>query len=99
MTIEREILKNQSAQISCMTDDLNKLTRKISTAISRITDSTTNDAIYGINAMLIHFLSKSISIFALILDSLPENVASSLTAPDAVPDNLVTLAQSPHSAS
>jgi hypothetical protein len=71
MRIERQELVRQSAQISCLTDDLIKLARKLSSTTSRCLDNAEGaPVVFGFNALLIYYLTKSIAAFQVILEGL-----------------------------
>lgn len=104
--MERNILHNQCSQISCLTDELTKLTRKLTTLTSRASErGQDTDIVFGFNIVLISTLTRTIQTLVVVLDLLlgvagPEMMAAE-TAPDSRPnvwpDNLVELQSQFHS--
>lgn len=95
MEIEQGMLRNQSSQISCLTDDLIRIVRKLSAVTCTSSGSMSNPALaFAFNTLLLHRLERSVAMFSIILEMV---LASVPTEPETVPDNIVALQQSPRS--
>lgn len=95
MEIEQGMLRSQSSQISCLTDDLIRITRKLSSVTCTASGSMSNPALaFAFNTLLSHRLERSVAMFSIILEMV---LASIPAEPETVPDNIVTLQQQPHS--
>jgi hypothetical protein len=96
MIIERELLHKQCGQVSCLTDDLIKLTRKLSTTGLRSSEIGVDTSLaYAFNTLAINRLQKSIEMFSLILEMLMSSIP--LDASSSNPDNILVLATPSHS--
>lgn len=92
MIIEPEELQKQLAEVSCLTDDLNKLTRRLSvTAQAAVQTGKDTSLAYAYNTLILRRLQKSIDMFGLILETL-----GSAPAQSTLSDNLLMLAPQSH---
>lgn len=98
MNIEIKELHNQCSHISCLTDDLTKLTRSLtSTALRASERSKESGTIYGLNSLLINILTRTLQTLTLIYGLVNELAGPDLGHVENAPDNLVALAPQFHS--
>jgi hypothetical protein len=94
MEIEQGMLRNQSSQISCLTDDLIRITRKLSSVASCAGSVRDPGLAYAFNTLLCHRLEKSVAMFGIILEMLLASIPGEY---DSAPDNSATPLEPLHS--
>lgn len=93
MIVEIDELQRQQADISCLTDDLIKTARKLSTVAQTTAQSGVDTSLaYAYNTLTIRRLQKTIDMFSLILETLGTPVALA-----NVSDNVLKLQPQLHS--
>jgi hypothetical protein len=99
MNIERTTLHKQSALISTLVDDLIKIARKHCThSLSASERHEDIGYVYGLNALLIVFLKKTVATFEILLGLIGNETTSPYSVSDnSAPDNLIALAPQLHS--